>query len=225
MPRCRHCRAPLRRDPEEIGARCPRCREPLFEQPGGPERIAEANKFPDSNPASPPVSGDIGEESAKKNNVGALCALHRRNQARGTCQRCGNYICQVCRTKLRGQTLCPVCVERALESQEATPQEARAHLWQAILAIVFGVAGWGVALLGIILAGVGVESESMVLVGLGGLTILASPAAAVLGAGQGAAAIRARGDHMIMATIGLLLSAFQIGAIIGLFTFSVLVNE
>src|SRR5262249_22223483 len=155
----------------------------------------------------PPVPGDIGEETAKKNVVDALCAIHRRSRARGTCQRCGNYICQVCRTKLRGQMLCPACVERVLESQETTPQEARAHLWQAILAIVFGVAGWGVALLGIILAGVGVESESMVLVGLGGLTILASPVAAVLGAGQGAAAIRARGDHMIMATIGLLLSA------------------
>jgi hypothetical protein len=39
--RCRHCRTLLRRDPEEIGARCPRCREPLFERANGPEQIAD----------------------------------------------------------------------------------------------------------------------------------------------------------------------------------------
>ena len=60
---------------------------------------------------------------------------------------------------------------------------------------------------------------------IGGLILLVSPLAAVVGAGQGAAAIRTRGDHMILATIGLLLSAFQIGAVIGLVTFSVLLNN
>ena len=65
----------------------------------------------------------------------------------------------------------------------------------------------------------------MVLIGIGGLILLVSPLAAVVGAGQGAAAIRTRGDHMILATIGLLLSAFQIGAVIGLVTFSVLLNN
>jgi phage FluMu protein Com len=202
MPRCRHCRTLLRRDPEEIGARCPRCQEPLFEQIGSPERVAEGET----------VSGN-------------LCALHRRNLARGTCQRCGNYFCQVCRTRLRGQTLCIACVERVLENQVATPQDARAHFWQAILAIVFGVAGWGIALLGIIVASAGASSDSIVMIGFGGLIMLVSPVAAIVGAGQGAAAIRARGDHMIIATIGLLLSAFQIAAIIGLFTFSVLLND
>jgi len=202
MPRCRHCRTLLRRDAEDIGARCPRCHEPLFEQIGSPEQVVE---------------GEVPS--------GNLCALHRRNLARGTCQRCGNYLCQVCRTRLRGQTLCPACVERLLESQDATPQDARAHLWQAILAIVFGVAGWAITLLGFIMVGAGVSSDSMLLIGFGGLIMLASPVAAILGVGQGAAAIRARGDHMIIATIGLLLSAFQIAAIVGLVTFSVLLND
>jgi hypothetical protein len=96
---------------------------------------------------------------------------------------------------------------------------------QAILAIVFGVAGWGIVILGFIMVGAGVSSESVVLIGLGGMIMLASPLAAIVGAGQGAAAIRARGDHMILATIGLLLSAFQIGAVVGLFTFSILLND
>ena len=53
---------------------------------------------------------------------------------------------------------------------------------------------------------------------IGGLILLVSPLAAVV-------AIRSRGDHIILATIGLLLSAFQIGAIIGLVTFSVLTEQ
>jgi hypothetical protein len=121
--------------------------------------------------------------------------------------------------------LCPPCVERVLESQELTPQEARAHLLQAILALILGVAAWAVVAAGLIVIGVGASSESMVLIGLGGLILLVSPLAAVIGAGQGAAAIRTRGDHMILATIGLLLSAFQIAAVIGLITFSVLLNN
>jgi len=115
-------------------------------------------------------------------------------------------------------------VDRVLESQEATPQDARAHFWQAILAIISGVAGWAITLFGLILIGVGVESDSMPLVGVGGLVILASPVTAIAGVGLGASAIRTRGNHMIMATIGLLLSAFQIGVIIGLTTFSLFLN-
>jgi hypothetical protein len=237
MPRCRHCRTLLRRDPEEIGARCPRCREPLFEQAGSPEQIdpeqpgmekegetSESER--EMGRAAPPPS--LSSSPARKVREGAtkaLCAIHRRNLARGTCQRCGNYLCSVCRTRLRGQTLCPACVERILESQEATPQDARAHLLQAILALVLGIIGWVVVLLGIIVIGVGASSESVVLIGVGGFILLVSPLAAVFGAGQGAAAIRTRGDHMILATIGLLLSAFQIGAVIGLVTFSVLLNN
>src|SRR6266851_3591312 len=201
MPRCRHCRSPLRRDPEEIGARCPRCREPLFEQRANYERVED------------------GAASA-----GNLCAVHRRNPAQSTCQRCGNYMCQVCRTRFRARSLCTACVDRVLESQEATPQDGRAHFWQAILAIISGVAGWAITLFGLILIGVGVESDSMPLVGVGGLVILASPVTAIAGVGLGASAIRTRGNHMIMATIGLLLSAFQIGVIIGLTTFSLFLN-
>jgi hypothetical protein len=88
-----------------------------------------------------------------------------------------------------------------------------------------GVVAWGITLLGLILIGIGAESDSIPLIGIGGLVILASPVTAVFGVGLGASAIRARGNHMIMATMGLLLSAFQIGVIIGLMTFSVLLNE
>ena len=50
--------------------------------------------------------------------------------------------------------------------------------------------------------------------------IFASPLPSVLGLGQGIAALRARGDHMILATLGLVLCGLNVGVFIGLFSFS-----
>jgi hypothetical protein len=124
--------------------------------------------------------------------------------------------------------LCAACVERALEANEAPPEETRAHLRQALLALVFGLVAWGMALLAMVLVVAGMTGgdggPGFVAVGLGGLLLLASPLPSLLGVGQGAAAIRARGDHLILATTGLLLSGLHAGAVIGLFLFSVWEN-
>jgi hypothetical protein len=44
---------------------------------------------------------------------------------------------------------------------------------------------------------------------------------AALGLGQAAAALRARGNAMILATIGLVLNGLYLGALLGLFTFTI----
>jgi hypothetical protein len=112
-----------------------------------------------------------------------------------------------------------------LEANAAPPEEVRAHLRQALLALVFGLAAWGMALLAMVLAVAGMtggeDGPGYVAVALGGLLLIASPLPSLLGVGQGAAAIRARGDHLILATTGLLLSGLHAGAVIGLFLFSV----
>jgi hypothetical protein len=141
----------------------------------------------------------------------------------GACQRCGNFLCTVCRTRWRDRSLCCACVDRALEAKEAAPQEVRVHFRQSLLAILFGIAAWVVLLLGGVLAFAGVAGRmNVVLLGLGSLVFFASPLFAAQGVGQAAAALRARGDHMIMATCGLLLSALEAGVVIGLFFFSIL---
>ncbi len=204
MPKCPSCRAVLSGSREALGARCPRCREPLYEWHEGAETSARATR-----PA---------EESGR-------CALHGSNAAVGTCQRCGNYLCAVCWTRWRKRSLCIACLERVLEANEAAPEEVRAHLRQAVLAVIFGLAAWGLALLAILLmAGAtagGLEQEpNMGLIVVGFLLLLASPLPAVLGVGQGSAAIRIRGDHMILATAGLLLSGLHVGVFIGMFAFA-----
>jgi hypothetical protein len=45
----------------------------------------------------------------------APCAKHPLNMAEGNCDRCGNFICALCRTPLEGKVYCPACLERILD--------------------------------------------------------------------------------------------------------------
>jgi hypothetical protein len=197
MPRCPSCRERLSGDLDRHGARCPYCREPLYEaDPHGPRRRRE-----------------VGQ-----------CAVHPDNPAASTCQRCGNYVCEVCRTRWRERWLCAACVDRALDRKEAVPAEAAAHLRQALLALVLGAVSWGIILVGVLVATAAVSSKNIGLVVVASLVLLVSPVASILGLGQAVAALRTRGDHMILATIGLILSGLHVGSIVGLLTFSLSQN-
>jgi hypothetical protein len=151
--------------------------------------------------------------------------MHPANPAVGTCQRCGNYVCGVCWSRWRDRSLCVACVERSLEAGEASPVEKRAHLRQAILGLVFGICAWVIAVLAFILMAAGVASaeggeSGIMLLGVGVIILMATPMLSVLGLGQSAAAIRARGDHMLLATAGLILSGVHTGVVVGLFSLS-----
>jgi hypothetical protein len=93
---------------------------------------------------------------------------------------------------------------------------------QAVLALVLGLAAW-VVLVGSILLAAAILSSGTADKGvavLAGLGILASLVPSVFGVGLGAAALYGRGHHMILATIGLILSGLHAGALIGLMTFA-----
>ncbi len=197
MPRCNNCRGQLGDDRDQMGARCPHCRCPLFERSRDPHQV-EAGMS-----ASCP------------------CTLHASNPAIGTCHRCGNFICTVCRTRWRNQVLCIACAERVLGSKETDTPDAQAHRRQAVLGLVFSGIAWAVAIFGFFLIGVGLSqgsAESVVFAGFGMLILLVCPLPAILGLGQAAAAIRARGDHMILATVGLFLSGLNVGVMLGFLT-------
>ena len=191
--RCRSCQGTLRGDPVEIGARCPHCRRPLYERPD----------VDDGTPFAEPVEQD-------------RCALHAGSLAIGTCPRCGNFLCDVCRTRWQGRHLCVACVERALVAGEVNPNEQRAHRRQAILSVVCGVVAWAVAVLGVLIVISGAHQDEMVKAAFALIVFLGGFMGAIVGLAQGAAAIRARGDHLILATAGLLLSGLYVGMFIGL---------
>ena len=95
---------------------------------------------------------------------------------------------------------------------------------QSALGLIFGIAAWVVALLGCIVMVAGFEGgpgeANVVLVAFGVIIFLASPLLGVLGIGQSAAAIRTRGNHMILATAALILCGLNIAVVIGLFALS-----
>src|SRR5262249_22126110 len=183
----------LHEDAEHTGARCPRCRAPLYERPPSRRLVAD--------------EGD------------GQCVSHPASSAKGTCQRCGNFVCAVCRTRWQRRIVCLACLERGLQSKEASPAETRTHYLQALWSMIFGVGGWALLLLGVILFTVGVRNgpdhPAVVAVLPALLFLLAAPCFVVPGLGLGVAAVRSRGDHLVLATIGLLLSALMAGAIIG----------
>ena len=191
MIECRYCGEVFYADPERLGARCRRCREPLYER-------REAAR-------------DSGEPVPA-----GQCATHPRNPAAGACQRCGTFICAVCRTRWHERSLCPACVLRAMEEKEVRPEDVKAHRRQATLAVVFGVSAWAMTLLGGLLLVIRGTSPTQPLIILASLLCLAAFLPAFFGIGQGAAAVRARGNRLILATFGLALSCAHVGLVFGL---------
>jgi hypothetical protein len=197
MVECQYCGEYLEEKPEKLEARCPRCREPLFERGGGPRLAAEQR--PDD---------DRG-----------VCTFHAANAAVGTCQRCGNFLCRVCRTRWDDRSMCLACIERVLQDKERSPEAARVHRRQAVLALIFGLIAWGMIVgggalvLAAVVSGTGAGASLAV---LGALLFLGSPLPATFGVGQGVTAVRARGDRLIIATCGLVLSALHLGVMSGL---------
>jgi hypothetical protein len=107
-----------------------------------------------------------------------------------------------------------------LQSRAASPEEARDHFHQALWSMIFGVAAWALLLVGLLLFAfafsAGPENPAIAAVLPALFFVAIAPALVVPGLGLGAAAIRTRGDHMVLATIGLVLSALMAGVIIGL---------
>ena len=198
MSRCPSCDYPLPADRERLGARCPNCRDPLYEPPGRLGRPARE-----------------GEGS---------CAVHTGVETVGVCARCGNYLCEVCRTQWRGQIICGACVQRALETKEASPETARQSFVQAMWSVGLGVGAWVLTVLGLCIAGVLFAAGGAGQI-VGVLALFAGIAAAavlaVFGVGNAAAVLRTRGGSMILAVVGLLLSCLDIGIFIGMFVMTI----
>jgi hypothetical protein len=199
MSRCPSCDYPLPADRERLGARCPNCRDPLYEPPGRLGRPARD-----------------GEGS---------CALHTGVETVGVCARCGNYLCEVCRTPWRGQVLCGACVQRALETKEASPEASRQNFVQALLSLGLGIGAWVLTAVGLGMAAVGLVTGgggAQVLMMLVGMAMLAvAVALAVFGIGSATAVLRVRGGSMILAVLGLLACCLHVGVFIGMFVASI----
>jgi hypothetical protein len=193
MSRCPSCDYPLPADRERLGARCPNCRDPLYEPPGRIGRPARE-----------------GEGS---------CAVHSGVETVGVCARCGNYLCEVCRTQWRGQIICAACVQRALDTKEAAPEASRQNFIQAMLSVGLGIGAWVLTPVAMIICAVAIAIGSLgaLVVMLGGLVVFAGAVGmAVFGVGNAVSVLRVRGNSMILAIIGLVICCLHISACVGI---------
>jgi hypothetical protein len=190
MNRCPSCDYPLPFDRERLGARCPNCRDPLYEPAGHVSRFAREGE--------------------------GACAVHAGREAAGTCGRCGNFFCEVCRTRWRDRILCAACAERALASREATPEQERAHYRQALFGLLMGLGAWAMFVFAqAIVVGVLVSGVGRVLILFGFLFMVGSMLLGVIGMGQAAAAVRTRGPYMGLAVAGTIVDGLFLGVFIG----------
>lgn len=68
------------------------------------------------------------------------CAVHARNAAVATCDRCGAFMCELCRIDVDGRTLCPGCFDRlaAGDSLESTRTTFRDYAGMAFTSALVG---------------------------------------------------------------------------------------
>ena len=102
---------------------------------------------------------------------------------------------------------------------EATPEQARAHFRQALLGLLMGLGAWVVFILGVLTVGVaaiaGNTSLNLVLILLVLLLFMSAMLLGVIGTGLAVAALRTRGQHMILATSALLIGGSFLGVFLG----------
>ena len=79
--------------------------------------------------------------------AGQPCATHPRNAAVTGCQRCGSFMCDLCRIDVDGRTLCPACFERlsAEGSLESTRTTFRDYPGLAGVTVTAGCLIWFLA--------------------------------------------------------------------------------
>ena len=187
MIECPYCYRVFRQQPEKLGARCPKCRMPLYEDP------AKRRRNPDK---------DHGP-----------CAQHPELAGVARCSRCDRPVCHTCRTRWHEETVCPQCIENSIAADEPSPYEAQTQSRQAWVGIVLALSGWMLMLLTLgpiaTFGQPGVVSRTLIF--LTYLCFLGSLVPGVFGLGHAIAAIRLRGDHGRLGVIGLVGAGSQLG--------------
>ena len=185
---CPACGEMFRGNIDRFGARCPNCRRPLYEPP-------ETHR------------------SRFKRRPEGECAHHPDNQAVGPCKRCGALLCTICKTKWFDQVLCVECLNRVMSTEQSRPEDVKNHRRSAMYSIILGGSGWLLVVLGSLPFLLSQSSQAAL---WSGALVLTGLIPALIACGLATAAIRTRGDRMIPATCGLVISGLQIGLMLGM---------
>ena len=128
-PRCPHCRVTLDLEHLFSGMQsCPTC-----------HGVYEAIRF------TPPARRTHVARVAEAGPAGASpCGTHPANASVASCERCGVFMCGLCRIDLEQQTLCPECFERlsADGTLRSTQVTLVSHHRIAVVSLLAGILTW-----------------------------------------------------------------------------------
>lgn len=192
---CRHCRQSVPGTIDDVQARCPRCRFPLFERQETQRR----------------APGGMTER----------CVVHPGTLAVARCRRCQQWLCSICRTRWQEEVLCLDCFNNALERKEPLPRDAKQQTGQAKRSLLGAILGWTLLIASAVLYASlreGRQDREIGYVALGLFLLSFVPALTSLG--QAVQVVRERGHRWRQATWCMVLAGAQIGLAVGL----VLVN-
>jgi hypothetical protein len=132
------------------GPACPKCRVPLAptELASGPQSCGRCGVSYEATVFVPPVRRARVLQVAEAGPSGASpCGAHPGNASVTNCDRCGVFMCGLCRIDADGQTLCPVCFERlaADGSLASTRVTFKDYTRMASTFAVFGLLFWPLA--------------------------------------------------------------------------------
>ncbi|MBI2806148.1 MAG: hypothetical protein HYX68_14295 [Planctomycetes bacterium] len=196
MIECPYCYRVFRQPPEKLGARCPKCKMPLYEDP------AKRKKNPEK---------DYGP-----------CVQHPEAQSVARCSRCDTPMCQTCRTRWHEEPVCPRCVDESIADDEPSPREAQLQTKHAWTGVILAFTGWMLLLLTLApLSMFNPGPVKPIILFSTYFLALGSFLPAIFGLGYAASAIRLRGDHGKLATIGLASAGSQLGLALGIFVLNV----
>lgn len=195
MPRCPHCDYPVPDDRERVGARCPNCRDPLYEP---------ALRF-----------------SRRSREGEASCVMHPGMESVSVCARCNQHLCEACRTRWRNVIICGACVDRALATGEARPAQTTSVAQQSVGGLLLGVGAWLTAGMawGLLRAVTGSDSDTATVCSFIAVLMLAlAVPLATTGVGQAVAALRMPSDRAVLAGVALVVGGSYVGLLLGLAT-------
>jgi hypothetical protein len=75
----------------------------------------------------PPVPAPLEQPSG-----GASCARHARNAALAACERCGAFMCGLCRVEVDGQSICAACFDRGRNEGSLKAAQTTFRSWRTL---------------------------------------------------------------------------------------------
>ncbi len=123
------------------GPGCPRCWTPIPEVVLASRRVYCGDCALEFTAAVlRPVEAPAAPAPVEQPSGGASCARHARNAAVAACERCGAFMCGLCRVEVEGQSLCAACFDRGRSEGSLQAAQTTFRSWRT-LGLHLGIVG------------------------------------------------------------------------------------